>query len=181
MADFIAVTASSGPRLKDAAAVQPIIDGYSVDPDLHLGVEADPATGEAHLFLYGYVWPEAWPVPAGVVPEDFNPYDDEHYEAGAEGFTQLLRALVPHLKEPLTVHAVGFIRCRFPLAACEWHVEPGIPEVAINEFQHGPPETVVVVIPPAEAPGDPDKGGSPDGRCPDSLAVNASQASLPMP
>ena len=137
MADFVAVCASNRPRPNDPEAVRKILAAYHVDSDLRLGVEPHAQSHAPQLFLYGYAWPEAWKLPTGVAAEDFNPFDDEYDELGAEGFAQLLRELALHLEEPLTVHAVGCIQCRFPLSACEWHIEPGATVVEINEFRYG--------------------------------------------
>jgi hypothetical protein len=43
--------------------------------------------------------------------------------------------LSPLLLEPLTVQAVGSTKCRFPLSACEWHIEPNA-EIHFTEFQN---------------------------------------------
>ena len=42
-----------------------------------------------------------------------------------DGFEELLKEIAPFLAEPLTVQSIGAENCRFPLAACEWHVRPG--------------------------------------------------------
>jgi hypothetical protein len=54
--------------------------------------------------------------------------------------------LAPYLEEPLTIHAVAVIPGRFPMLACEWHVQPGSATVAITEFQHGEVEPRIWVI-----------------------------------
>jgi hypothetical protein len=143
MADFMAVTTCSHPRLKDHAEVEQILDRYFFDPDLSVGVSFDHDTGEPYLFLYGYAWPEAWRMPEGVTAETFDPYTDELYENGAPDFIQLLQEIAQHLAEPLTVQAVGSTKCRFPLSACEWHIEPGSSKVELNEFCHSDREEVV--------------------------------------
>jgi hypothetical protein len=140
MANFTAVTASNGPRLKHFEAVERTIGSYYVDSDFNVGVAFDATTGEPHLFVYGYVWPEAWKLPEGVQAEDFDPYVPEVYEEGAEGFEQLLIEIAPHLAEPLTVQAVGNTKCRFPLSACEWTIEPGATSVTIHQFTNGQTE-----------------------------------------
>jgi hypothetical protein len=142
MADFMAVTASNHPRLKDHAAVEQIVDRYFFDPDLSVGVSFDHDTGEPYLFLYGYVWAEAWKLPEGVGAETFDPYTDDLYENGAPDFIQLLQEIAQHLAEPLTVQAVGSTKCRFPLSACEWHIEPGGAQVEFTEFRHSVREAV---------------------------------------
>lgn len=136
MAEFMAVTASNHPRLTDHLAVEQIVDRYFVDPDLSIGVGFDHDNGAPYLFLYGYVWPEAWKMPDGVSAETFDPYTDDLYENGAPDFVQLLQEIAQHLHEPLTVQAVGSTKCRFPLSACEWHIEAGGTEVEFSEFRH---------------------------------------------
>lgn len=56
-------------------------------------------------------------------------------------FLDFLVALAPYLAEPLLVNAIGHEKCRFPLAACEWRIEPGGSEVHISEL--GEPTSVV--------------------------------------
>jgi len=136
MADFMPITACNGPRLKDHEKVEEIIRTYYLDPELSVGVSFDHDTGEPSLFLYGFTWPEAWKVPEGTKHEDFDPYTEEQYEDGADGFIGLLKEIAPYLKEPLTVHAVGSTKCFFPLSACEWHIKPQGKKVQITEFRH---------------------------------------------
>jgi hypothetical protein len=136
MAEFMAVTACNHPRLKDHVAVEHIISRYLFDPDLSIGISFDHDTGEPYLFLYGYVWPEAWKMPEGASAETFDPYTDELYENGAPDFVQLLEDIAQHLVDPLTVQAVGSTKCRFPLSACEWHIQAGGTQVQFTEFRH---------------------------------------------
>jgi hypothetical protein len=142
MAEFMATTASNNARISNHAEVETIISGYFIDPDFHVGVGFDEQTGQPYVFLYGYVWPEAWKLPDGVACDEFDPYTGELYEEGGDGFRQLLQDMAGHLEEPLTVHAVGNTRYWFPLAACEWHVQPGSTDVDINEFQHDEAELI---------------------------------------
>jgi hypothetical protein len=142
MAEFMAVTASNHPKLKDHAAVEKILDTYFVDSDCHTGVGFDEQTGVPYLFIYGFTWPEAWKIPENELRDAFYPYVEECYEDGANGFIQLLREIALYLEEPLTVQAVGSERCRFPLSACEWHIQPGDGEVETNEFHHSNPESI---------------------------------------
>lgn len=135
MADFIATTASNDPKLTDHEAVERIIDGYYVDPDFSIGVDFDRDTGTPYLVMYGYVWPEAWKL-EGVSREEFDPYDNDLYERGEDDFEQFLKEIAPHLAEPLTIQAIGSTKCRFPLASCEWHIEPGSQEVEVGGFRH---------------------------------------------
>jgi hypothetical protein len=137
MADFTAVCASNGPALKDFPAVEQIVGSYFLDPEFNVGVGFDEDSGEPHLFVYGYVWPEAWKLPEGVTREDFDPYGSEVYEEGAGGFEQLLQEIAPNLVEPLTVQAVANTKCRFPLSACEWTIQPGGTTVEVHEFTSG--------------------------------------------
>ena len=144
MADFQATVASNGPQVKDVDSVEEIIARYVIDPDFHVGVNYDHDTGEPYLFMYGFAWPEAWRIPGGMTADEFDPYTEENYPVGADGFSQLLKELARHLKEPLTVHAIGLTPCRFPLAAAEWHVGVGSKKVKLTEFRHGYRESIVV-------------------------------------
>ena len=136
MADFIPVSASNNPRINDHAAVEAVLARYWLDPEFSVGVGFNEDTGEPYLFAYGYVWPEAWKVPEGVSPADFDPFDGDTYEEGEDGFLTLLRELTPYLAEPLTIHSIGSVKCRFPLSATEWHIEPGSRKVKIQQFRH---------------------------------------------
>lgn len=140
MADFIPITASNDPKLNDHEAVERIIADYFVDPEFNVGVCFDRDTGVPYLFMYGYVWPEAWKLGEGVPRDEFDPYGNDLYEDGADGFEQLLTDIAPYLAEALTVQAVGAERCRFPLAASEWHIDVGGTEVeVICGFRHSEP------------------------------------------
>jgi hypothetical protein len=137
MADFIFATACSDCRVRDAAAVNRIIDCYVLEPDLTVAVRDDPATGAQELIIYGYAWPAAWRIPEGVAPDAFDPSEnDAIYETGADGFVQLLKELGPFLEDSFTVQATGSLKCRFPLSACEWHLERGSGEVQVSGFRH---------------------------------------------
>jgi len=114
MSNFMAVMACNGPRLKDHKAVAQIISRYFLSSDFCLGVDFEHHSGASYLNIYGDMWPEAWKMPLGVVPEDFDPYTDERYPEGADGFIELLKELAPHLAEPLIVQAIGSTKCRFP-------------------------------------------------------------------
>ena len=149
MADFMAVTACSHPKLKAHKRIETILDRFYVDPDLSIGVGFDEVTGAPQLFLYGYCWPKAWRIPRGVARADFDPYDSDEYGEGADGFVQLLKEIAPCLEEPLTVQAVGSTKCWFPLSACEWHITPGSTQVEMNEFRHSFREPAAA---PASAP-----------------------------
>jgi len=147
MPDHVSVAASNGPRLRGMSIAQCVLDAFFVDTRLRLGIEPNPEHGGACLFLYGPAWPEAWRLPDGVTVADFNPYGEPYCDQGDAGFVDLLRALAPHLAEALTVQAVAHVKCRFPLAACEWHVEPGGKDARVNGFAYGLDRPVV--LPPA--------------------------------
>ena len=135
MAEFIAVTACNHPKLADHQAVEQLLARYYFGPEFHVGVGFDHDDGEPYLFIYGYGWPEAWHVPDGVNSDEFNPYEGDLYEEGGAGFNQLLVAVAKHLVQPLTVQAVGSVKCCFPLSACEWQIKPGGRKVQVNEFR----------------------------------------------
>jgi hypothetical protein len=135
MADFLAVTASNGPALKDPHAVRAILSRFVWNEDLNIEIQADPDTEAPCLCIYGYTWPEAWPLPGGVRAEDFDRYDD----SVEEGFELRLEAVAAHLAGPLRVQAIGSEKCRYPLAACQWSIQPGCTQVTINGFE---PEVV---------------------------------------
>jgi hypothetical protein len=149
MAEFVPVTASSGPRIKDlcSEAVEETIARFFFDPDLKIGTAFDPHTGAPFLFLYGYAWPEAWEVPIGMPRDEFDPYTTEEYEEGDDGFIELLKALAIYLEEPLTVQAIGHTKCQYPLAACQWHIEPGSNEVVIGELGATPAQACLAASP----------------------------------
>ncbi|MBL8796914.1 MAG: hypothetical protein JNM56_23635 [Planctomycetia bacterium] len=137
MADLISTTASNGPKVTDCEAVQRILERYHPEQDLHVGIGPDEETGAVHFHIWGHTWPRAWRIPEGAVADTFDPYEsDDTYDAGPEDFERLLLEIAQHLAEPLTVQAVGAERCRFPLLAGEWHVEPGGSVVQTSGFRH---------------------------------------------
>jgi hypothetical protein len=136
MATFMATTASNGPRVKDAAAAQEILDRYVWEGDVIAVIRTDE---QPYLAIYGYDWPGAWRVPDGVRRQDFEP---DYNIDGGEGFEEFLNAVSPFLAEPLTVQCVGTENCRFPISACEWHVKPGASEIETNGFKHSLDETI---------------------------------------
>ena len=133
MANFIATTASNGPRLKDSVAAKGVIASFCFDGDLIVEVETDSRIHKDYLVIYGTNWPGAWPMPRGTNVEDLEPNYDED---SGEGWERFLNAIAPYLDEPLTVQAVGSEKCRFPLAACEWRIEPGNPHIEVNQFKY---------------------------------------------
>jgi hypothetical protein len=133
LADFIFATACNHPRVKDPKALLQIIDRYHFAWDTEVSVETDPTTNQEVLSIFGYGWPGAWKVPDGLDQEDCElDYEGE----GIEGFEQFLTEMAPYLADPLTVQSVGSVQCRFPLSACEWHVQPNAEEVEVNAFRH---------------------------------------------
>lgn len=134
MSDFLAVTTCNHPTVKDPEAVDRIIKSYFFDPELRIGTAFDEENGRPYLFLYGYVWPETWKMPEGQANDDFDPYSSDEYEEGADGFESLLQELAAHLEEHLTVQAIGSEKCRYPLSASEWRIEPQSTEVIVSEF-----------------------------------------------
>jgi hypothetical protein len=145
MATFLATTASNGPRLSDPEAAGHVLARYRWDGDTKAAIERDGADGPPCLALHGDDWPGAWKLPDGMTPERFEPdYDVDSYD----GFEQFLRDIARCLAEPLTVQAVGFEGCRFPLAACEWHVRPGGTEVEVTGFRHSRDEPASAPAPP---------------------------------
>lgn len=120
MANFIATTVSNGPRLRDPVGARAVLARYHWEGDLNITVSNEGHDDKAFLNIYGYEWPTCWRIPDGIDPEDFDPYADDDNEEDFDGF---LRDIAPFLAEPLTVQAVGAEKCRFPLAAHEWHVK----------------------------------------------------------
>jgi hypothetical protein len=135
LADFMAVTACSNPRIKDHEAVEALIQKYYFDPDFQVGVGFDEEDGSPYLFAYGYVWPEAWPLPEYSSRPTFDPYAGDTYEEGDDGFLQFMKDVARHLLEPLTLQAIGNTKCRFPLSACQWTIRPGSRRVHIIKFR----------------------------------------------
>lgn len=133
MATFIATTTSNNPRLKNPKAAQKILDRYIWDGDLQALIVKDQLDRKSRLALYGYDWPGAWRIPDDVNNEDFEPdYNIDSFD----GFEHFLHEIAPFLAEPLTVQAVGFEKCRFPLAAAEWHIKPNSTKITANGFRH---------------------------------------------
>ena len=135
MATFMATTACNGPRLKDAEAAAKVLERFywEGEGDIEVTITMDSSDGQAHLMLYGYDWPGAYKIPDNVSRDEFEPnYDIESYD----GFQEFLRDIAPHLADPLTVQSIGSEKCRFPLAACEWHILPGDSKIQVNDFQH---------------------------------------------
>lgn len=133
MANFIATTASNGARLKNAEAAEQVLSRYCWDGDVQAVVETNLQDGKPYLVIFGYDWPGAWKIPDSVSPEDFEP--DYDVDPG-DGFAEFLREIASCLDEPLTVQAVGSEKCRFPLAACEWHIKPDTTEIEVCWFRH---------------------------------------------
>jgi hypothetical protein len=156
MATFLATTASNSPRLKDPAAASQVLERYCWDGDVQAVIETGRADGDTYLALYGYEWPGAWKIPDGVSPDEFEPdYDQDLYD----GFAEFLREIARYLAEPLTVQAVGFEKCRFPLSACEWHIEPGGTVIEVCTFRHSGDEPTSAAALQADSAS---LGGSPD-------------------
>jgi hypothetical protein len=133
MANFIATTASNGAGLKDPDAVKKILERYVFDGDLTVEIETSQSSGQPYLSIYGYEWPGAFKVPDGVNRDEFEPdYDVEPLDI----FEDFLKEVAPFLTEPLTVQAVGAIKCQFPLSATEWHIGPGDSEIEVSGFRH---------------------------------------------
>ena len=134
MTNFVAVTTSNRPRLRDPTAVRAVLDRYALDFDVGAWIETDEASGEEHLMICGQGWPRAPRLTEDMHPMDFPPSD---WDDDPADFEQLLQELAPHLAEPLTIQAVAHDDCCFPLLAREWHIEPGNADVRVNGFQYG--------------------------------------------
>lgn len=142
MATFLATTASNGPRLRNQEAARQVLERYYWDGDVQALIETDRSDGQAYLALYGYDWPGTWKIPHDVDREAFaTDYDDDP----DDGFAQFLLDIAPCLAEPLTVQAVGSEKCRFPLSACEWHIQPDGTEVEVQGFHHSCDEPALVL------------------------------------
>jgi hypothetical protein len=126
-----------------AASLSPRADAQTLEPRSFSNA---PVGMNFAIAGYGYssgsvAFDPAVPL-TDLAPEDFDPYNEDLYQEGADGFVQFLREIAPHLADPLTVHAVGNIRCQFPLSACEWYVQPNATDVQVNEFRQGEPVTI---------------------------------------
>lgn len=149
MATFVATTTCNGPRVTDPEAARKVLGRYRWDGEVEAVLEQDGPDGPATLAVYGYDWPRAWRVPDGVDPDGFAPEDgDDPYE----GFERFLGEIAGCLAEPLTVQAVGFEQCRFPLAACEWHVKSRSAGLEVTAFRHGREEPTPEGPAPAATP-----------------------------
>jgi len=131
MATFVAVTASNGPRILNVDSVLEVLNQYFWSGDVEAVVRIDPIRNEAYLIISGDEWPGAWKIPEGVNADDFEPDYDIDPD---DGFQEFLKEVAPFLAEPLTVQAIGYENCRFPLAACEWYVRPGATAVEVTGF-----------------------------------------------
>ena len=133
MATFIATTSSNGPIMKDADAARKILERYFFDGDLEARIDTTQPDGQPYLSICGYEWPGAFKIPEGVNMDDFEPdYEDDPSDV----FEDLLKELAPFLDEPLTIQAIGAEKARFPLSACEWHVQPGDTKIEVLGFRH---------------------------------------------
>ena len=134
MTNFVAVTTSNRPRLRDPTAVRAVLDCYALDFDVGAWIETDEGSDREYLIICGEGWPRAPRLSEGVQSMDVptSDWDDDPAD-----FEQLLKELAPHLAEPLTIQAVTHDDCCFPLLAREWHIEPGNADVRVNGFQYG--------------------------------------------
>ena len=118
MANFIAVTASSGARIKDGKRkeLEAYLEKYSTDSED--GELAKIEDGEEPtLEIYGYGWFTVW--------EKFTNEDgEEEIDFDTEKTNEFSLGLAPFLAEPLVIQLVGNEKCRFPLAAWECKVHP---------------------------------------------------------
>ncbi|WP_419657529.1 uncharacterized protein Dvar_66750 [Desulfosarcina variabilis str. Montpellier] len=106
MADFHGVTASNGAKIKKGKIeeVKKILDKY----DFSCGLEYRIDNGS--ITILGYVWPTLW-----------LKGDDEDL---TDCFEEFLEELSPLLSENLVIHAIGNVKCIFPLSAMEILVTP---------------------------------------------------------
>lgn len=129
MPTFLATTGSNEAAVHDVSGLRRVLDRYFLVGDVRACLrEVD---GTPTLMICGFDWPAAWSMPAGADADDLDPDWDAD---GDEGFLQLLQDIAPYLTDALVVQAVGAEACRFPLAACQWRVQPGASEVEVNGF-----------------------------------------------
>jgi hypothetical protein len=142
MADFSAVTASNGARVHDAAPARAVLRKFRLTMEgSEFGVGAD-----GRLVLHGYDWFEVVavpePLPADLVaehrdlrgcePVDWRDLWDDASELEAwqrqhglpAGIDALAASIAPHLVEPWVIQSVGAQKCRFPLSAMQWTIQP---------------------------------------------------------
>ena len=142
MANFTAVTASNGAKVKDIEAAREALQGFELCmEDGSLGID-----GSGRLFLHGYDWLDIVAVPTtfpadlvatyrsqnGRDPETWRDlWDDsgdlEEWQRTNDvpaGLDALAAAIAPHLTQPWVIHCVGNEKCRFPLAGAQWTIHP---------------------------------------------------------
>ena len=100
MADFGAVTASSGAKVTDIEAVRQLLKKYDIE-----GLEYK-VTNDGYFYVYGY--------------EYFSVYTEENGYATEE----FLEELSTYLDEILVIQSIGGEKCRFPLSATEIIITP---------------------------------------------------------
>ena len=144
MATFEGRTASSGPgvRAENADAVRAVLARYRLRCE---GVEVGLApeeksrdgqrvpTGRYRLYFHGYDTPDVWRPEEGRDPEGEGFDWDE--DGTADCLEELMLAVAPYLEGPWVIQCVGAEKCRFPMVASEWRVEPGGTEVQYNGFK----------------------------------------------
>ena len=118
MANFMAVTASVGGKVKDEKAALELLEKFEWAGDLEIGVR----DGDFHV--YGYDWPDV---------TKLSNADDVY---GEDGLDEFLQALALLLEEPFIMHCIGNEKCRFPLSGMEVVVYPDGP-VCYKSFMTG--------------------------------------------
>jgi len=119
MANFEGVTASSGAAIKPEKLeeLMTYLEGFSA-----CGEDGDMVKIEGNTIqIYGYDWfavYEKYEVINSDTPEEKEvDYDNDVTDTFLEG-------LKPFLEEPLIVQSIGNEKCRYPLSAWEWKVNP---------------------------------------------------------
>jgi hypothetical protein len=122
MNEFWFLTVCNKPRLRDPTKVQEIVQEYWFDWDCEVRIEqyADCAV----LNIEGECWPDAWR----------RPVEDSSDGDLPDAFEEFLAAVAPYLEEPLIIQAIGTATGEFPLAACQWTVNPQSGVVSKVEF-----------------------------------------------
>lgn len=118
MDNFVGVTASNGARVGDVTAAREVLRRY----DLHMEDSEIAIDKSGVIHFNGYDWPRV-----GLAHDE-----DDDNDGHLEG---LMMDMAPHLLGPWVVQAVGFVKCQFPLSACEWRVSPKGGKIEVRNFQ----------------------------------------------
>jgi len=132
MANFVAVTSSNGAKVSPAFAVRKELEKFYVDAGEG---EVVPCLEEKDGATFVGFWSYGWFSVHPWLPYSDRTESEPNYNVDA--IDNLLKAIQPYLLEPLVIQSVGFEKLRFPLAAQEIVVPPGMGEITFTMFTNG--------------------------------------------